>query len=845
MFFLKRNCLLFVCFVLALSSNAQDKSKAVPLKIIFQTIEKQHHVIFNFIDNEINTISILPPKSNLSLNEKIKYLQKKTNLSFDIIKNQYITVFDKKKPELIKICGYVFNKNEKTPLENANIHFNNENNTITDKNGYFELQKQNSNEIKISYIGFTTQKIIIKNIQNKNCLTIFLEQEIATLADITTNHYLTSGIVKTTDGTFEMKPKKLGILPGLIEADVLQAMQQIPGINSADESVASINVRGGTHDQNLFSWNGIKMYQTGHFFGLISAFNPNLAHTVSIYKNGSSAFYGESVSSVVDISSNSNDFEKNNFSAGINMINADVYSKFKISNKGFIEISARRSITDLVQTTTYKNYFNKAFQNTTVINETNSKSTNYSDDSSFFFYDATLKYSQKIGQKDHLILDFIIINDKINVLQSNSVNNLIQSERNTLYQNNFGGNLSWKRFWNKTNSSKINIYSSSYELEAQQNKIEANQTVKQENEVLDTGIKIENFHKINSKVSFRNGYQFNEISTINLDEVNNPQFYRKNKNVLRSHAFIMEGKFNDSISRLHFNSGLRLNYVEQFNKYIFEPRLQFNYGITSNFNFEILGEVKSQNSFQVIDLQKDYLGIEKRRWILANNNTIPIQRSKQVAVSFSYIKNNWLLSVENFYKKVTGINSSGQGFQNQLEFIKINGEYTVIGTEIVLQKKVNHFISWISYTYNDNNYYFPKFETPIFSNNFELDHVISWAGIYEKENLKLALGSKWYSGRPVTSLQSYELAISNPIIDYNSPNENHLKSFLQFNFSTTYKWKDRKETQYRIGFSVLNLLNKQNEINEFYRVNTDLNSVEKVKTFALQRTPNISFRVNF
>ena len=98
-----------------------------------------------------------------------------------------------------------------------------------------------------------------------------------------------------------MKPKKLGILPGLIEADVLQVMQQIPGINSVNESVSSINARGGTHDQNLFLWNGIKMYQTGHFFGLISVFNPNLAHTISIIKSGSSAFYGESVSSVVDI----------------------------------------------------------------------------------------------------------------------------------------------------------------------------------------------------------------------------------------------------------------------------------------------------------------------------------------------------------------------------------------------------------------------------------------------------------------------------------------------------------------------------------------------------------------
>ena len=44
-------------------------------------------------------------------------------------------------------------------------------------------------------------------------------------------------------------------------------------IISVDESVANINIRGGTHDQNLFLWNNIRMFQTGHFFGLISAFS--------------------------------------------------------------------------------------------------------------------------------------------------------------------------------------------------------------------------------------------------------------------------------------------------------------------------------------------------------------------------------------------------------------------------------------------------------------------------------------------------------------------------------------------------------------------------------------------
>jgi hypothetical protein len=844
MFFIKRNYVLFFCFVFALGIKAQDGSKAIALKAILQSIEKQHHVYFNYIEDEIVVVKIEPPKKSLSLNEKIAYLQKKTNLLFEKVDNKFITITNKKEVELV--CGFVFSKNDNLPQEGANIKLTNGVSTTTDKRGYFEINIKNATEIGISHIGFIAQKMAILDLKNKNCPKIFLELDILKLDNVIANHYMASGISKTIDGTFVVKPKKLGILPGLIEPDVLQTMLQIPGIYTADESLSSINVRGGTHDQNLFLWNGIKMYQTGHFFGLISAFNPNLANTVSISKNGSSAFYGESVSSVVDISSNTNKFEKNSFSAGINMINLDVYSKFSINKKGFLEIAARKSITDFVETPTYTQYYSKAFQNTTVSNFSTKQNIDYQNDEKFKFYDITLKYSQKIGQKDHVILDFITINDQLNIEQKATINAVVQSEKNLLYQKNHGVNLSWKRNWNTKNSSKINIFTSSYELDAEKNKIQDNQIVKQENIVLDNGFKIENNHIITSNFSFNNGYQFNQIGSTNLDRVNTPAFYRKIKEVLSTHALIVEGKYNDTLSKIYLNAGMRLNYIEEFKKYLFEPRLQFNYGISKSLNLEVLGEFKIQNCFQVIDLHEDYFGVEKRRWIVSNNSTIPIQKSKQASIGFTFNKNNWLLTLDNFYKKVTGINSSGQGFQNQLEFAKINGDYEVFGSEILVQKKINHFITWLSYAYNDNNYYFPDIEQTDLSNNFELNHVVSWAGTYEIGNLKIALGSKWYSGRPETTPIGIDNSDPlNPIIEYNTPNNKNLEDFFQVNFSTTYKWESSNKTQYKLGLSIINVFNKQNEISEYYRINPSTNSIEDVKTYSLERTPNLSFRVLF
>ena len=846
MFFTKRNYVLLFCFVFALGINAQVENKAIALKIVLQSIEKQHHINFNYIDNEIIIYKIEPPKTALSLSDKINYLRKKTNLLFENIDNKFITISSKKESKII--CGYVFSRINNTPQEGVNIQYLNGSKTTTDKNGYFELKKEEASEIQMSYVGFALKKIYPSELQNKFCIKFFLDLEVLELDKVNTNRYLTSGISKLIDGTFIIKPKKLGILPGLIEPDVLQTMLQIPGIYSTDESLSSINVRGGTHDQNLFLWNGIKMYQTGHFFGLISAFNPNLAHTITISKNGSSAFYGESVSSVVDISSNSNKIEKNSFSAGINMINADFYSKLNINKKGFLEIAARRSITDLVSTPTYKEYFNKAFQNTTITNLLNNQNINLLNNTKFNFYDITLKYSQEIGEKDHIVLDLITTNDQLNVDQKTTTNNIIQSESNTLIQKNNGGNLSWMRKWNTKNTSNVNVFGSQYGLEAKKIKIQDNQIIKQENGVLDDGLKIENTHIFNSKLTFNNGYQFEEIGTTNLDEVNNPEFYRKIKTVLRTHALIVEGKYNDSLSKIYLNTGIRLNYIEQFKKYLIEPRLQFNYRVSQNLNIEVLGEFKSQNCYQIIDRQQDYFGIEKRRWILSNNSTIPIQRSKQVSIGFSYTKNNWLVTLDNYYKKVTGINSSSQGFQNQLEFVNINGDYSVLGTEFLVQKKINHFITWLSYTYNYNNYHFPSINQTEFPNNFELKHVVSWSGTYEIQNFRIALGSKWYSGRPETTPSTFVINNSdptNPKIDYNTPNNKNLDNFFQVNFSTTYKWESSDNIEYKLGISVLNVLNRKNEINEYYRINKVSNSIEDVKTFSIERTPNLSFRVIF
>lgn len=839
--FQNRAVFLFIFLFFSILSFAQNDKNVIPLKNILNLITTQHDVRFSYIEDEVVVYSIVSPNKKWSLEQKIEYLEKQTNLQFKLIGQKYYSIYNDKKLDK-PLCGFLLDYETGKPIENALLTIEGTTNTtFTDVKGHFKLPKVSSNNIKIQHPSYNSITLNPKELYVVDCPKFKLQAIIQSLDEVITQRYIATGISKKNDGTIQIKPKKFGILPGLIEPDVLQTMQQVPGIISVDETISNINVRGGTHDQNLFLWNGMRIFQTGHFFGLISAFNPSLSQEITISKNGSSAFFGESVSSLVTISSRSNTIEETHSSLSSNLISAEFFSKIKLSDKANVTVAGRRSLTDFFSSPTYKNYSNRIFQNTVITDLNDNQIINYNNDVDFYFYDASLQYQQKIGTKNELNIDFLVIENSLDFNQT--VANF--SENSKLTQQNFGSTFRWKTNWNKNNFTEITAYLSQYDLQSNNKSIENDQILLQRNKVLDYSLKIKSSNKLSSSFTLNSGYQFNETGVTNFDEINLPIFSRTITNVLLSHVGIVEGIYEPESKKTLITAGLRANYFDKFGTFLFEPRLQFNQSITSSVRLEILAEQKSQTLSQIIDLQQDFLGVEKRRWTLANNNTIPIQKSNQFSIGLNFKKNNWLITLDNFYKKITGITTSSQGFQNQFELEKSVGDYQVFGTEFLIQKSFNQFYTWLSYSYNDNKYDFNQLTNFNFPNNFEVTHAISWAGIYEWKQVKLALGTKWHTGRPITTPVNNFVTQTNPKIVYNSPNNSKLEDYFQVNFSASKNWTLSEKMKLETAVSILNLLNTKNSINRFYRVNSANNSVESVDTFSLEMTPNFNIKLSF
>ncbi|MDX1327384.1 MAG: TonB-dependent receptor [Arenibacter sp.] len=838
--------LLFVPFM----GSTQEKSPQIlPLTSYVEQLEKEHNVKFSFIDDDIRSIRVTLPASQL-LDKILKELEVQTGLRISKLNNRYYTIV---KDPLVDICGLVVDNFENSTLSSATIEvLGTPKHIITDTNGQFQLSGiPRKAYIAIKHLGYKTKYIVAEELAGPApCSLIPLATRYEELNEVVVYQFLTTGISKEEDASIVLNTGKIGILPGLIEPDVLQTIQALPGIKSVDETVSDINVRGGTNDQNLILYDGIKMYQSGHFFGLISAFNPYLTEKVTLIKNGTSAEYGDGVSSVISIETKNKVKQHFVGGAGFNLLSGDVFGHVPVSEKVSLQFSGRRSTTDFLKTPTYDRFFEKAFQDSEVgAGNSTEDNKDLIQKEDFYFYDVTGKILYDITDKHKARVSFIHIDNHLNYNETTENDH----KQSLLEQQNFSIGGSLQSSWTPRFSSHLNAYYTRYDLDTQ-NSVSESQQLFQNNQVLENSIKLNTNYQLGNTLNWLNGYQLNETGITNRTVVTQPAYRSNIKSVILTHSFFSELTYRSPNNKWFARGGARLNYInnlktfDTFDALLVEPRINLNYAITRDLKVEALAEIKSQTSNQIIDLEQNFLGIEKRRWILSDNQKLPITKSKQASLGFNYDKNNLYVGLEGFYKKVEGISTATQGFQNKDQFNGEIGSYDVSGLEFLINKKTNTYSTWLSYTYNYNNYYFKDLVPHTFPNNLDIRHTITFAGTYTINDFKIGLGANYRTGKPYTQPQEGNNAIDTSTfpnrINYQEPNSSRLPAYLRADASFLYNFNLGSSIKATVGASVLNILNKKNILNTYYRLN-DENEIETINRVSLGVTPNVSFRMNF
>jgi len=157
--------------------------------------------------------------------------------------------------------------------------------------------------------------------------------------------------VKTKDPGIEKIPmrtvKDLPMMMG--ERDILKVSGLLPGITSAGEGTAGLNVRGGSSDQNAFYINKVPVYNTSHLFGFFPAFNSDIIRDFSIYKGHIPARYGGRLSSVFNIVTRQGNRKKLMARGGISPVTAGIVAEGPLwKDKSSLLLSFRSSYSDWI-----------------------------------------------------------------------------------------------------------------------------------------------------------------------------------------------------------------------------------------------------------------------------------------------------------------------------------------------------------------------------------------------------------------------------------------------------------------------------------------------------------------
>ncbi|MGY6647507.1 TonB-dependent receptor plug domain-containing protein [Wenyingzhuangia sp. IMCC45574] len=667
--------------------------------------------------------------------------------------------------------------------------------------------------------------------------------------------YLTSGFDQNKkDGSVSLTPKKLGVLPGLTEPDVMQSLQLLPGVSSPTESASNLHIRGGTPDQNLVIWDGIKIYHQGHFFGMISAFNPYVTDRVDVYRSGASAKYGDRISGVIDMHSTNDVLQKMEVGGGVNLLQTDAFVKLPIvKDKLGVFVAARRSLSDVFDTRTFSQFSKKVFQNTKIEETNQTKQEEEVDitEDNFLFTDINAKLIWKPNEKNTIALSSLFVSNELNFAAADDENN---QSSDVLSLVNNGYSLVWKSQLSATWKLSSNLYYSNYEstynfLETIEG-AEDGERFDKFNSVKDIGIIAQISYQMNSMNNLNFGLDFTNYNVdyiLNVGEVADEE--ENESESLSSQSLFIEHAYKSE--KWYVRTGLRTSYLNEINTFL-EPRFYADYQINKQLKLKLSGEIKNQSIAQLISFEFNDLGLDNTVWVLADNDEIPVLNNRQVTAGFLIDKKGWKIDVEGYYKKIKGLTSFTKGFNTNVEDYE-SGISEIYGLDILIKKRIKKFRTWLSYSLSKNNYTFKEIQNNPFPGNFDQRHSLTFSNTYKLKQVQFSLGWYFASGKPYSKpsgLQTVTDEENNQesVLVFDNQNNKRLAAYHKLDASVVYNFSldKAKRTKAKVGISFINIYNRKNQIDKDFDVSHgEVDEIEEKTLLGLGFTPNLLFRVGF
>lgn len=811
----------------------------------------------NFYNTDPGTIP--PDKIAATTTDPYKLSNTKNNGQKELLLSY--EVGDKRAPKkaLALIQGIVRNGKTGEPLTNASILIDNRYSAISNQYGEYSISippgKYSMNIMAIGIREFVAQVEVFSD----GKLSVDLQEQVATLKEVIVSARKTSNIRSTQMGMAKLDITSIKRIPALFgEADILRAITTLPGVKTVGEASTGFNVRGGSTDQNLILYNDGTIYNPSHFFGMFSAFNPDIIKDVELFKSTIPAKYGGRLASVLNVTNREGNKKKLSGSAGIGAITSRLHLEGPIGDKTSFIFGGR---------TTYANWLidllpeeyeksRASFQDINLGISHNIDSSNnlyfsgyYSRDKFSLNNDTAYKYNnQSFSAKWKRSITKRLQGELIGgydqyQFATFSTSNEVNAYRLAFRIRQLFARLNFSYFRNQQHSFDFGLSALHYKLDPgtytpeKGGSLVVPDTIQTER-AFEGGAYFTHIYSPTTKLSFSTGLRYSFYSFLGPKTVS---YYAPGEPVIDA----------NKTSVVDYASG-------KFIKNYGGPEVRFSARYAFTQTFSIKAGYNSQR--QYIHMLSNTTAISPTDiWKLSDPNIRP-QQGQQVSIGFyKNLKSNTIeASLEFYYKKIKDYLDYKAGakliLNHNIETDVIRTQGKAYGAELLVKKTVGKLTGWISYTYSrillhsdDPTVLNPVNGGKEYPANYDKPHDVTMTGSFRiNHRFGISVNSTYSTGRPITyPIGRFYYAGSQRVL-YSERNQHRIPDYFRTDISLNVEGnhKVNKLTHNSWTFGCYNVLGRKNPYSVYFLSENGTVNGYKLSIFG-NMIPFVNYNIRF
>ncbi len=728
------------------------------------------------------------------------------------------------------LTGYITDSKTGEPLAFSHV-LSREKNTVSDVKGYFSevVSRDSLYHLVISHLGYF---ILDTTLRPGTTHAIRLMPSSLPLQEVRiTGHTIDfTSQIGQRPGIIRLNSKVATHLPGYGDNSVFNLLRLQPGILASGEQTNSLIIWGSYAGQSKVMFDGFTVYHLRNFNDNISAFNPLMAKDIEVMKGGYDARYGERVGGIVNISGITGNTKKPAFVFTVNNMTLNTLLEVPLTRRSSLVLAFRHTYFNLYNPTDY----------TLRRQDTAGRPVNISIHvvPDYVFRDINLKYAGKAGKNDRYYVSLYGSNDifRYNINQPVQFRKILKEtrEENTQTGGSFFYGKNWKKGFSTNLTASYSFLNKDYDNHYRIQKLWNGETdtldaTHSENRLSEMALKLEN----RLPVTPHHAFEFGGGVVANTSGLKVDTFLVAQSD-MEAASTRLYAYFQDVVSagkRLTLKAGGRLTYAAELGKVYPEPRLSAVFKASRAWTFTLAWGLYRQfiSLTSAVDRQGNYHYL----WAVADNADIPVLKATHYVAGISYADRGLLISLEAYYKTVTGLSR----FFRYREIVApgiYHGKGKSYGMDFMMKKAWKGNTFWIAYSLSRTEElfdYYPKRLQKYRRAPQDQRHELKAGAMVDLHPVYLSASYVYGSGFPITYNQNRKIEKDYP--------------YSRLDVAASWRFLSRR-LKGEIGVSVLNLLNTQNiKFSNFEKIPLNQTSSINIYAEAIPLTPTLYLKFSF